>query len=962
MTRGIRITTAFLVLLLGAATAAVAQTTGTVRGTVRAASTAHPLEGAQVLVVGTGRGSLTNREGHFLIVGVPAGSHQVRVQLLGYGAVDLPVTVAAGQAVEVTAQLETEAVALEGIVVTGQPSATRRREIGASVAVIDAEATTERAPVSTVSQLLQGREAGVTGFGASGTVGTTGTLVLRGMTSMSQSNSPVVYVDGVRVDASEKPNFFFNLGGQSTSRLNDLNPADIERVEIVKGAAASALYGTEASNGVIQIFTKRGRPGESTLNASVKVGASRIPDVLPLTHPDPQYASPNEILETGRYQEYSVSARGGTDRARHYVSAGYTSDDGSFPSNRFERANGMLHLGFAPLESVTADVTSGLTWSKARLPFNDSHSFGVLINLLNDNPLAPRWPGGGVWAAVPYTLDIENTDETYRFTQGLTLRQQLGSAFEHRAVFGLDLVMGEGTTRWPYAPNILVPTGARWVAERDNRSFNFDYSASLSTRLSDDLSSTLSAGVQAYSAKDHRIFSTSDAFALPDLWLMGDAANTDVTEEQVEYTTGGVYVQEQVGISERFFVSAGLRVDGSSAFGEDFGLQAYPKVSASYVVSDEAWFGIPAVSTLRLRGGYGMAGTQPEVFAAQRTYTTFSGPDAKTAIHMGSIGNPDLAPEVSHEWEGGFDAGLLDERVSLSVTGYHQTTRDALLNRPVAPSMGFTANQLVNVGEIRNVGVETSLRAVLAETGRLRWDVDFGYAYNRNEVVDMGGVAPFTIDRFGSRVVEGYPLGGKWQLVSTGTAANGMPIRSDSAVYTGSGIPPHTGSFGSSLSYGGWELFGNAQWAAGQVVTNNTLAYQVLMRTGEEYFQTLIDNGGNAQSPAVQALVARAGLLGEYTEDADWLKVREVGVRYSLPASWARRLGGSRASLGVSGRNLLTLSPYSGADPEVSATVVPLTTGYELAGTRQYSTFSVGNDFFTVPQARQLVMSFDVQF
>jgi TonB-dependent starch-binding outer membrane protein SusC len=317
---------------------------------------------------------------------------------------------------------------------------------------------------------------------------------------------------------------------------------------------------------------------------------------------------------------------------------------------------------------------------------------------------------------------------------------------------------------------------------------------------------------------------------------------------------------------------------------------------------------------------------------------------------------------VSHEWEAGFDAGLLDERVSLTVTCYHQTTRDALLNRPVSPSLGFSANQLVNVGEIRNDGVETSLSATVAETDRLRWAVDLGYAYNRNEVVDMGGVAPFTIDRFGSRVVEGYPLGGKWQLVSVGTAENGMPIRSDSAVYVGSGMPAHTGSFGSSLSYGDWELFGNAQWAAGQVVTNNTLAYQVQMRTGEEYFRTLIENDGNASSPEVAALVARSGLLGEYTEDADWLKLRELGVRYSVPAAWARRMGATRAALGVSARNLLTLTPYSGADPEVSATVVPLTTGYEVAGSRQFSTFSVGNDFFTVPQARQLVMSIDVQF
>lgn len=963
-----RLIAAALALSLMAATTAAAQV-GEVRGRVVDAATSRPLEGVQISAAGRFR-TTTDAAGAYALTANAAGPLLLRAERPGYRAEERQVAPGGAARVEADFALKPSAVALEELVVIGQPDATRRRAIGAAVSVVHADEV--RAPVTSLGQLLQGREPGVTSIGASGTVGAAGVLVLRGMTSINESNSPVVYLDGVRVDASEKPLFYFSLGGQSTSRLNDINPADIERVEVVKGAAASTLYGSDASRGVIQIFTRKGRPGSTTMNASARFGGSRIPDVLPALHPDPAYPNPNQLIERGSLQQYSVSLRGGVDRLRHYVSAGYQREDGSFPGNGFERGTGRVNLSLEPREGVNLELNSGLTWSRAEMPFNDSFSYGVLYNVLTANPVVrgtPADPWGGTLLPVAYALDVSNVDDSYRFTQGVTLKHDAG-AFSHRASVGLDVVNGTGTTRWPFEANRFMPRGGRWVAQRDNLNANLEYTATHTLALSDGVESTLSAGGQMYTVRDRRTYSAGSDFPAPGLELLGaTTARIEVNEEMLDYTTGGLFLQEQLAFGDRLFLVGGVRIDGSSAFGDDFGLQPYPKASASYVVSDESWFRLPGVSSLRLRGGFGMAGAQPGAFDAMRTFSPFAANGGQPAIHAESMGNPDLAPEVSEEWEGGFDAGLFDDRLELAATAYHQTTRDALLSRPVAPSLGFLTPQLVNVGRVRNTGLELSAEASLVRREGLAWSVDLSYARNRNEVLGLGGARPQGADFFfGTRVVEGYPLGGKWQNVQVDTDSRGYPVRSDTAHYLGTGIPPHTGGLGTRLGLAGVELFANAQWAAGHVVTNRTRADMIRNRTGAEYFTTVIannDNPANPQTDAVKQLVARGNILGEYTEPGDWLRVRELGLAYELPQRWSRTFGSGRTALSVTGRNLFTVSRYSGPDPEVAGTLVsPALTPqpYFVPGNRQFATFAVSNDYFTVPQPRQVVVGIDVQF
>jgi TonB-dependent SusC/RagA subfamily outer membrane receptor len=931
-----------------------AQESGTIRGSVVHDATLQPAIGAQVSVVGTSRGALTNASGQFLILNVPTGTHTLRVDMMGYSTLERTVEVSAGDVIQLDLEISTEAISLDELVVTGQPGATKRRAIGTSVASIEVSERVAEAPVTDLHQLLQGADAGITTLGASGTAGGANSLVLRGATSMMQDNAPLIYVDGVRLDTDQESLIY--LGGQTTSRVNDLNPADIERVEVIKGAAATALYGTEASNGVIQIFTKKGRPGESVFQVSTKLGGTRIPSVFPLMHPDSRYPSANDLLKTGFHREGNISLRGGSETMTHYVSANYMNTEGSFINNYFERAGGRLNLGLMPSDQITVDLTSNLTWSRARLPYNDNYIYGVLTTLLLGNPVTkatPTDPYGGAFIPVTYATEIENIDETYHFTGGLTLQHHPSESFNHKVTLGIESVHGMGTSVWPYAPNNARPEGSREANTRQNLQFNFDYAGSWVASLNENFESTLSAGAQVFTLQDHRVYSEGQKFAAPGLQLTGALTDLiDIGESELKYSTGGLFVQEQLAFKDKLFLIAGLRVDGSSAFGENFGLQVYPKSSVSYVISDEEWFDLPGVNTLRLRGGFGMAGTQPGAFDAVRTYGPFTAVGGQPAIHAVNLGNPDLAPEVSFEWEGGFDAGLLDQRLSLDANFYYQTTRDALLRRTYPPSLGFLQTQLTNLGRLRNTGLELSADATIMEGSGFTWKANAAYAFNSNEVLDMGGTPFIQIDRFGTRVEEGYPVGGKWEYVTVGTDADGFPIASDEPVYLGPSFPPHTGSFGTQLTRGSFRVFAHSQFAAGHVVNNMNRPYMVRLKTGEEYFETVIANNDDPvdpQSDAVKILQAKSRIFGDFIEDADWWKLREVGISYSLPQNLVGPVGADFGRVTLTGRNLLTLTGYSGTDPETSSTY-------------QSGSLSVGADFFTVPQARQLMLVLDFRF
>jgi TonB-linked SusC/RagA family outer membrane protein len=414
--RTVRLLVAGLVaLVLGAlplGAAAVAQGTGTVQGRVVDATNLSPLAGAQVIVVGTQLGALADPNGHYTITDVPAGQHDVRVRLIGYEQASKTITVTEGGVATADFQLGVSAVSLEEVVVTATGTQ-RSKELGNSVSTLDVAQEAQKQPNADFTQLLQGRVTGVTIRQSSGSVGTASDIKIRGATTLGLSNTPIVYVDGARIDNNN--DVAGGVGGQSYTRLNDINPQDIASIEVVKGPAAAALYGTEASAGVIRITTKKGESGQTRYSLWTEQGANwdatnwwsmawdpakglgleiltgvapvhdTVYDVNLLEGAGP-FKSP---FRKGYMGNYGASIRGGESNLSYYLSGEYRNDQGDLPSNSLERYNARANLSAHPNEKVDISVNTGYVSSTTALPENDNNLFGVVGNALGTSFWGP---------------------------------------------------------------------------------------------------------------------------------------------------------------------------------------------------------------------------------------------------------------------------------------------------------------------------------------------------------------------------------------------------------------------------------------------------------------------------------------------------------------------------------------------------------------------------------------------
>lgn len=749
-----------------------AQQAGAVRGTVIDAATMRPVVGAQLLVAGTGRGTLSGANGGYLIEGVPAGTVTIRAVVIGYATREAEVEVGSGETATLDLELSASAIDLEEVVVTGTAGSTERRRLGNSLATIGVEQVMETAPVSGFEDLIQARTPGVAVLPSGGTVGSSGAIRVRGITSLTQGESPLVYVDGVRVDVSSAGGP--DVSGQSPSRLLDLVPTDIERVEVIKGAAAATLYGTEASNGVIQLFTKSGRVGEPRWTFQVEQGLERVPANFPgklypnFEGPDGVRArDTNELIGTGHQQSYSLSLSGGEESLTYYVSGTYRDNEGSIVPevNHLRQASARLNLSAVPYETLSLRANMGYVNSKIRLPNNDNSIFGVSGNATAGVPYQAteerRW--GENFLPVAEAMRIENLQNVHRMIGGLTIEHRPIESLNHRLTFGLDVISQEDTEFFPYGYAYpLYPSGRKENSRRSHSEVTLDYRAVLTNELSDAITSSLAVGTQAAFSHDATTSVAGRDFPGPGLSTASSGAVITGDEDLVDEVNAGVFFEGTLGLADKLFMTGAVRVDGNSAFGDDFTYQAYPKASIAYNISEDSFWPTAWWPTMKLRAAYGTSGLAPAQFAADRTWQPTSALQGVPAVTPENLGNPDLAPERSEEIEVGFDAGLFDNRVGLVVTYYRQRTTDALLGVPSPPSNGFTGLQLTNIGEVRNSGIEVELSNIWVSRENLEWSTTLQLTARDNEIVDLGGVGGFSHGFGAARAEEGRPVYGQY--------------------------------------------------------------------------------------------------------------------------------------------------------------------------------------------------------
>jgi TonB-dependent SusC/RagA subfamily outer membrane receptor len=918
----------FAVMAPWAAGQASAQATGTVTGTVTNATTGASIAGAQISIVGTQLGTLTNNVGRFIVLNVPAGTHTVRAEFIGYGAVEQEVNVTAGGSIVVDFGLRSEAISLEGVVVTGTAGAARRREIGNSISQVDAAAI-ENQPVTNVGDILQGRAAGVTIMDNGGSPGTGRTIRLRGNNSVSQGNQPLIYVDGLRINNDAYPGDPEN--NQAANPLDDIRPEDIERVEVVKGAAATTLYGTEAAGGVIQIFTKRGASGAPAWNFSMDLGMNNMGHVGPDEDVNPTglwlndctyFTDPNDPddvqpgcpesgswLSNGFIQNYALSVRGGNDRVNYFLSGTWGDEEGVLPNQGQRQYSARGNFGFSVSENLNFRFNTAYTHRQISWVPDGNNAEGLLLNVMRG------WRDYTPDHDDSFVLDMELENIIDHFTTGLNMVWTTGS-LTHRVNAGLDWSTADYAEERPWE-FFYVPLGNRETEQWTTRKLTFDYSGAWDADFGSSFSNQLSFGAQIF---DDFINSTNGFgydFAGPGDKEVDSGARTEAFETRRYKTTGGFFVQDMFGISDLLFITAGLRLDGHSAFGEDFGWAPYPKISAAWVISDHQWFP-ESLGSMRIRSAYGESGKAPGFFDSERTWDAVSGDDAQPAVTPANVGNPELGPERTAEIEAGFEGALWDGRFTYEYTYYTQNTSDALIPVTQTPSNGFVGTQLENVGEINNQGHELFLNFNLWQSENWTWDLGGRLATNKSEVKDLGGLESISLG-WRNYVRPGEPLPVYCHdVVQNGDEVGAIPEFDEECL--GSSYPTRNFGLNTSLTFARrltLDVLGEGQ--SGHVLNSGT-AYQNVRRGVWPPcldIKAKIDAGDTANLTAYERAKCDSKYVtyGMWTEAADFFKLRSVSLSYRIPDNL---LPGSirGATLRLQGRNLWVSTDYPGLDPE----------------------------------------------
>lgn len=921
-----------------------AQEAGVIAGTV-ISSGLVPLEGAEVAVEGTGVRVVTNNDGRFVLRGVEGDEVTLRVGLIGYRTASVQATVGS---MDNRIVLQTAPVALDAVVVTGTAGATRKRSLGNSVAQVDA-GDLEAAPVSSVSDMLNGRATGVVVQRGTGAVGSASEIRIRGRSSLQlNSDAPIVYVDGIRVNNRLSGRF----GDPAASRIDDIDPASIESIEVIKGPAAATLYGTEASNGVIQILTKRGQDGTAQWRINLRQGINyfnnaeeRIPDsywrdpsgeVVRANLVAREAAAGRPIFRTGRHQGYGLSVSGGTADLQYYLSGGADLNEGVTPDNESERYNGMLNLAISPSESLLLRANSRVLINRLQLPRQGVT--GMFPSLLWGSPSSLEDPRRGFHLAPPEVMyeAYQHEQNVNRFTTGLVAEHSPTEWLTHRMTFGVDFTDQETVY---YTPR-LAETGAQFFSETfaaGSKTVNreavlyttFDYGATASMPVTSSLTSNTSIGFQVYAKSIKMMQAEGRDFPATGVRTVAGAGLQFGRDDFLENNTVGLYLQEQVDWQDRLFLTAAIRADDNSAFGENFDLVYYPKVSGSWVVHEESFWRVDWINTFRLRAAYGESGQQPDAFAALRTFRSRSTPTGEAAVSPATVGNPDLGPERGKEIEAGFDLSLFQDRISFDFTYYDQKTTDAILRRNVAPSSGFAGQQFVNVGEISNRGIELGVQALTFDTRSAALNLGFSLNTNKNKITKLG-LDEYLSLGWTTRHQEGYPVGAFFahrvlsaELDADGNAINimcddgeggSMPCLVSPRVYLGHPSPDYEGSFTSTLTlFDRLQVRGLLDFQVGQTkyVTDrwNRCAWRQVCE---------INVYPERFDPRAVAAVQMGGFdeFDWWIKEASFARLREVSVQYSLPDRLASWLGGSGGSVVIAGRNLGVWTRYPDLDPE----------------------------------------------
>ena len=922
-----------------------------------------PIPGVTVQIENTNYGAITNFDGNYsLKANLDAGGYKLVFRSLGLTTQEIILSLDSQAEVVNDIVITTDILGLDAVVVTGVGALTAKKQIGNTISTVEGLDIAQSGSLD-ITGGLSGKLAGIQVTQNSGDPAGGISVRLRSASTVNGSSDPLYIIDGVIVN--NKSTNVLNVKSVVQNRLSDISPQDIDRIEVIKGAAAAAIYGSRASNGVVQIFTKKGKTGEPliTISSSVNFNSLRkkrdfnqepfdwvsgdisILDKEAVTRYDYQ----DMVFENSTGTDNYVSISGGKENTNYFVSFSYLDNDGILKGTDFEREGGRIRINQKINDWASASFGTYISTSNSNDKPNGGYGSGVLQTILfTNNKINPAQDADGNYPNMTFYPNILEYIETFDFQQknnrvisDLQINLTPMEGLKLNYILGYDNAESIGSTYVPISTNTDV-LGRAGNTSISTKQLNSDLNANYSKYFGDNIKSTTSVGF-SWQSDETNLRSISGTGLALGVKTTNGAASISTNENRSERTFWGGFLQQTFGFNNKLFLTGAIRLDGSSVFGKDERNQFYPKASMSYLASEEDFWKESVediFSSFKLRAAWGQAGNLTAIgpFDRLSNYSAISIDGSSGLIAPTALGNPDLKPERQTELEFGVDMALLNNKIGVELTYYKQDIEDLLLARTLSPSTG-ARSRIENIGTMTNKGFEVLITATPIQTIDFGWSITGTYSSNKNEVNNIEG-EQFGIGNFGFSVAKnGNPLGvfyqGFYARNSDGSlllTPSGLPQREKGSIdVNGSPVSERDG-FGQPSGANLSKVIGdpNPDYIASLIneVNYKDFSFRIqfdavqgvdVLSWDKRMFYRF--GGGPASASELVGNDVRGtgatkfGIAEAYIEDGSYIKLREISASYLLEKPLK---GINSVRFTLTGRNLFSIDNFSSYDPEVN--------------------------------------------
>ena len=980
--------TIFLAFLLFVSFHALAQMQ--ISGTVTGAADGLSIPGVSVVVKGNETiGTTTNIDGKYTLT-VPSQAETLILSFVGMTTQEVAIN---GRSV-IDVQMEEEVLQMDEVVVVAY-GAQKKASFTGSASVMKTEKL-EKKPVTSFEKALQGNISGIQVNAVSGQPGADTEIRIRGTGSINAGNEPLYIIDGVPVISGDLAQTQY-----TTNALSSFNPDDFASITVLKDAAATSIYGSRASNGVILITTKSGEKGKTKIDFSYQSGIStrtnNIFDVMDLDEykeyryeslvngGTPTYAAQaevdsygnintdwiDEVMRTGKTNKYQLSARGGGEKTQFFVSGGYFDQEGIVIGSYLTRYNTRLNVDHTATDKIKFGSKITASYIDQRNPLGSAAYADPVTAMYFIPPSKPVYNEDGSFNQnIPSNLDYNPVAITAQDYFGNEIFRGLGSAYAQYEIvdglifktnFGMDwFYLKENDYRNPNSPTGDRLNGLAYFSTRDKYVWTWTNTLHYQKTIAEHHNISVLLGQESQESETMSSLQGAENFPSGQVTTLANAAKETVTSTSLTaYSIASYFASMSYDYLGKYYLSGSFRRDGSSRFGADNKWANFWSTGFAWRISEEDFMNINVIDNLRLKGSYGTSGNSDiDNFQSRGMYEYGEDYDGQPGSAPYQLENPDLKWEKNTNWNIGFDIGVLNNRVSLTVDYYNRTTSDLLLEVPISKTTGFDVI-MQNIGEMQNKGFEFELNTVNLQ-GDFKWFTDFNISFNKNEITKLNNDEDIIDGHYIRRV--GEPFHTFWKQEWAGVnPADGTPMWKDSDGNIVDNIgdadfqalhnahPNFTGGFTNIFEYKGIELSIFFNFSYGNEIYNNSKRYllhdgnQGVANASVEILDRWQKPGDIAKVPQIIAGGNNSSNShsSRYMEDGSYLRLKTMNLAYNIPKKYTDKIKVDNIRLFAQGENLLTWTEFSGLDPEQ-----PID----------------GQAWFSYPAARTITFGIDIGF